>query len=136
MAFSLIKNKKDKTHMKLLHQFGIIITISFLGEILHAMIPLPIPASIYGLLLMLLILMTGLVKLEKVKDAGKFLLDIMPPMFIPAGVGLLTAWGVLKTMLVPAIVITVLTTVFVMAVTGSVAQRIIRKQKEAEEEKK
>ena len=78
--------------MKLLYQFGVIMTVTFLGEILHGLIPLPIPASIYGLLLMLAALCTGVVRLEKVKIAGDFLLEIMPPMFIPAAVGLLTAW--------------------------------------------
>ena len=49
--------------MKLLYQFGVIMTVTFLGEILHGLIPLPIPASIYGLLLMLAALCTGGVRL-------------------------------------------------------------------------
>ena len=112
--------------MKLLYQFGVIMMITFLGEILHALLPLPIPASIYGLLLMLLALMTKVVKLEQVKVAADFLLDVMPPMFIPAGVGLLVAWPELKPVLVPVVVITVATTVLVMAVTGKVSQGVIR----------
>ena len=115
--------------MRYLYQFGIIIVVSFFGEVLHALLPFPVPASIYGLLLMLFVLCTGLVKPEQVKEAGKFLLDIMPPMFIPAGVGLMTAWVSLKTMLIPAVIITVTTTVIVMAVTGRTAQKIIRNQK-------
>ena len=75
--------------MKLLYEFGVIMAVTFLGEICHAVLPLPIPASIYGLLLMLFALCTKIIKLEQVKVAGDFLLDIMPPMFIPAGVGLL-----------------------------------------------
>ncbi len=70
--------------MKLLYQFGIILFITFLGEALYALLPLPVPASIYGLLLMLLCLVTGIVRLEQVKIAADFLLEIMPPMFIPA----------------------------------------------------
>ena len=119
--------------MKLLYQFGVIITISFLGEVLHAVLPLPIPASIYGLVLMLLVLCTGLVKLEKVKEAGNFLLDVMPPMFIPAGVGLLTAWEELRPILIPMIVIILLTTVIVMAVTGRISQSVIRREKKRHE---
>ena len=115
--------------MKLLYQFGVIMTVTFLGEILHGLIPLPIPASIYGLLLMLAALCTGVVRLEKVKIAGDFLLEIMPPMFIPAAVGLLTAWADLKAILVPVLVITAVTTVLVMAVTGRTAQTVIRKGK-------
>ena len=116
--------------MKLLYEFGVIMAVTFLGEICHAVLPLPIPASIYGLLLMLFALCTKIIKLEQVKVAGDFLLDIMPPMFIPAGVGLLTAWPDLKPVLTPVLVITVVVTVVVMAVTGRVSQRVIWLTKE------
>lgn len=59
--------------MKHVRQFAIILVISFLGEILKAVLPLPIPASIYGLVLMLAALMLKIIPLEAVKDAGKFL---------------------------------------------------------------
>ena len=75
--------------MRYLKQFTIILFVSFLGETLHYLIPLPVPASIYGLLLMLAALCTGVIKLASVREAGKFLIDIMPVMFIPAAVGLL-----------------------------------------------
>lgn len=58
--------------MKYIKQFGIILLISFLGEILRAVIPLPIPASIYGLVLMLAALMTHLLPLEAVQDSESF----------------------------------------------------------------
>ena len=112
--------------MKFLKQFLIILVITFMGEGLKYLLPLPIPASIYGMVLLFLALMTRIVKLESVRDAGKFLIEIMPVMFIPAGVGLLTAWGVLKPVCVPIIVITVITTVVVMVVTGRVTQTVIR----------
>ena len=55
--------------VKLLRQFLVIMAVSFVGEILHAVLPLPIPASIYGLVLMLALLMTGALKLDTVEDA-------------------------------------------------------------------
>ena len=73
--------------MKFLKQFLIILVITFMGEGLKYLLPLPIPASIYGMVLLFLALMTRIVKLESVRDAGKFLIEIMPVMFIPAGVG-------------------------------------------------
>ena len=111
--------------MKLLYQFGIIMFVTFLGEFLHCLIPLPIPASIYGLLLMLAGLMTKVIKLEQVKIATDFLIEIMPPMFIPAAVGLIVTWSDLKVILVPVLVITCITTVFVMVVTGRTAQAVM-----------
>ena len=111
--------------VKLLYQFGIIMFVTFLGEFLHCLIPLPIPASIYGLLLMLAGLMTKVIKLEQVKIAADFLIEIMPPMFIPAAVGLIVTWSDLKAILVPVLVITCITTVFVMVVTGRTAQAVM-----------
>lgn len=112
--------------MKYIKQFLVIIAISLVGELLHYLLPLPVPASIYGMVIMFAGLMTGLIKLDAVKDAGKFMIEIMPVMFIPAGVGLLTAWGILKPVCVPIILITVITTVVVMIVTGRVTQAVIR----------
>ncbi|MFG6327645.1 MAG: CidA/LrgA family protein [Lachnospiraceae bacterium] len=115
--------------MKYLKQFGIIIAISFLGEILKAIIPLSIPANIYGLVLMLLALVTKTVKLSEVKETAYFLVEIMTVMFIPAGVGLMASWGLLKDILIPVIVITPVTTVIVMAVTGRITQMVVRLEK-------
>ena len=114
--------------MKFLRQFMIILLLSFLGEVLKMFIPLPIPASVYGLVLMLVCLMTGVLKTSHVKDAAFFLIEIMPVMFIPAAAGLIDSWGVLRPLIVPIMIITVVITVFVMAVTGRVAQMIAQKR--------
>lgn len=107
----------------------VILAFSFLGEVLHQVLPLPIPASVYGLVFMLAALMTGVLKLHQVKEASAFLIEIMPVMFIPAAAGLIDSWGILQPVIVPIGIITVVTTVFVMAVTGLVTQGIIRKGK-------
>ena len=114
--------------MKFLRQFMIILLLSFLGEVLKMFIPLPIPASVYGLVVMLVCLMTGVLKTSQVKDAAFFLIEIMPVMFIPAAAGLIDSWGVLRPLIVPIMIITVVITVFVMAVTGRVAQMIAQKR--------
>lgn len=120
--------------MKLLYQFGIILFVTFMGEMLHGLLPLPVPASIYGLILMLLGLMSGIIKLQRIKLAGDFLLQIMPPMFIPAAVGLILVWNDLQVILIPIVVITFLTTVIVMVVTGKVSQMVIRRGKKKREQ--
>lgn len=114
--------------MKYLRQFAIILFISLLGELLRILIPLPIPASVYGLVLMLAALVTGIVKVHQVREASGFLIEIMPVMFIPAGVGLLDSWSALQPVWIPVVLITMFTTVIVMGVTGQVAQKIIRKE--------
>ena len=112
--------------MKYIKQLSIILLISFVGEVLHSLLPLPVPASIYGLVLMFLCLMTGVVRLEQVHTTARYLIEIMPLLFIPAGVGLLDAWGVLKPVFVPIVVITLLSTIIVMGVSGMVTQAILR----------
>ncbi len=127
-----IGNRKTEKRLKMkyIKQFLIILAISFIGEFLKYLLPLPIPASIYGMVLLFIGLMTGLIKLEAVKDTGKFLIEIMPLMFIPAGVGLMTSWGTLRAIIVPVGIITVITIITVMIATGRVSQAIIRKSKE------
>lgn len=121
-----------KRIMKYLKQFLLILCITFVGELVKYVLPLPIPASIYGLVLMFVLLETKVLKVEAVQDAGKFLIEIMPMMFIPAGVGLLNAWDTLKPVLIPIIVILFASTIVVMGVSGKVTQTMI----EAEERKK
>ena len=121
--------------MKLLYQFGVMLAVTFVGELLYALLPLPIPASIYGLIVMLICLGTKVVKLSQVKIAADFLIDIMPPMFIPAAVGLIVVWGDLKEILIPVVVITCLSTVIVMVCTGKVTQTLIRRKQKTGEMK-
>lgn len=115
--------------MRYIRQFAVILTMTFLGEILHLIIPLPIPASIYGLVLMLAALITGVVQVDQVKEASTFLIEIMPMMFIPAAAGLLNSWSSLKPILLPVCVITVVSTVAVMGISGRVTQHVIRRGK-------
>ena len=112
--------------MKYLKQFGIILILSFAGELLNLLIPLPIPASIWGFALMFVCLQTGFLKLDYVKDTAIFLIEIMPLMFIPAAVGLIDTWEVLSPSWLQFVIVTVVTTVVVMAVSGLATQAVIR----------
>ena len=115
--------------MKYLRQTVIILAFSFVGEVLSLLIPLPIPGSIYGIVLLFLALETKLVKLSSVKDVSDFLISFMPVMFIPAATGLMASWGVLKANALAYVVILAVTTVVVMAASGVVTQWIIRRGK-------
>lgn len=119
--------------MKYLRQFWLILMFSFVGELLKYMIPLPVPASIYGMVLLFIGLETGIIKLAAVKETAQFLIEIMPLLFIPAGVGLLDSWGVLQPVIVPIVVILVVSTIIVMVVSGRVTQFFLRMDKKKEE---
>lgn len=121
--------------MKYLRQLLIILIFSFIGEVLHSLIPIQVPASIYGLVLLFIALLTGIIQLPQVKEVAKYLIEIMPLMFIPAGVGLLESWGDLKSILIPVLILLVASTILVMGVSGKVTQGIIQRSKRKESEK-
>lgn len=115
--------------MRYIKQFVYILAFTLAGEILEYVLPLPIPAAIYGLVLMLIALMTGLLKPEKIQDTAEFLLGIMPLLFIAPGVLVLEHWNLISQNLVPIIIIVVLSTWIVFAVAGWVTQLLLSKKK-------
>lgn len=125
---------KGDNNLKYLKQFGIILAVTCAGELLRYFIPLPIPGSIYGLVLMFMLLLTKVIRLESVKETGEFLIEIMPVMFIPAGVGLLTSWEQMQTFLVPFLLITIISTFAVMGITGKVTDFLLTGKGEKQDE--
>lgn len=121
--------------MKYVKEFGIILIVSLVGELLNYFLPLPVPASIYGLVLMFLCLMLGIIKLSDVHDTACFLIEIMPIMFIPPAVGLMASWDVIQANLVAYLVIAAVTTIVVMAMSGLVTQAVLKKGKKGAEKK-
>ncbi len=116
--------------MKYLYQFLVILGFSFAGEMIHAVVPLPVPASVYGLVLLFVCLMLGVVKLNQIEEAADFFLQIMPVLFIGASVSLMNIIQDILGSLTAIIIITVISTFVVMGVTGKTAQYIIeRKEK-------
>lgn len=124
----MIPTEEGRGIMKYVFQFGIIAGVTFAGELFKNCISLPIPASVWGLVFMLLLLLTKAVKTEQVKDAAGFLILVMPLMFVPPSVGLMVTWERLRPILVPIVVITAVSTVLVMVVSGKVTDLLIRKE--------
>lgn len=113
--------------MKYLKQFFIILLISFLGEVCAKVLPLPVPGSIYGIVLMFTGLCTGVIRLSSVKETARFLVELMPCMFIPAAVGLLDSFSLIKGSLLQYGIMILVTTIGVMAAAGLVTQAVMRK---------
>lgn len=126
------KQRRNEETMKYIKGILIIYTFTLLGEWMNRLLPFAIPAGVYGLFLLLAALCTGLVRLEWVEASGGFLLEIMPMLFIPVSVGLMETVAHTTDLLLPLTVISALTTVIVMAVTGVTAERVICHKKKAE----
>ena len=96
--------------------------------------PLPVPASVYGLLLLLLALCSGIVRLEQVRETGLFLTGIFPLLFVPAAAGVMELWAELGAMLLPAVVAIVPVTVLVFAAAGRTTQALIHRKEKKQNE--
>lgn len=113
--------------MKYLPQFLIIMGFTLLGEALQRLIPLPIPASVYGLALLFAALCLKLVKPEQVKDTGSFLVSIMPILFVAPAVGIAEDWHMVADWLLPILLLIVGTTILTFGISGRIAQALMRK---------
>lgn len=114
--------------MKYLHEAVIIAAITFAAEIVKFLVPLPVPASIYGLILLFVLLKFGAVRLERVEHVGGLLLELMPLLLVPASVSFLTVLDTIQGMLLPVLIMGFVGTTVVMIVTGWVSQAVIRRR--------
>ena len=115
--------------MKYMKQIGVIVTIAFIAELLYFVIPLPIPASVYGMVILFVSLCLGIIKLEMVEDVADWILSIMPIFFIAPTVGLIEAFGDIEGQVIPLVLMCIVSTFVVTSVTGLTAQGIIRLRK-------
>lgn len=120
--------------MKYVIQFLIIAAFAFVGELLHWFIPLPIPASIYGIVLLFIALELKWVKVSDIREVSSFLIAVMPIMFIPAAAGLMESWGAVKSSVWEYALITIVSTFVVMGVSGAVTQFVIWRGKKKNEQ--
>ena len=116
--------------MKYVKQLLIIGAISFIGELLNILIPLPIPASIYGLVILFLALLFKVLKLEQVEETANFLLSIMLIFFVPSTVSIINNFSELKDFALEILIIIFVSTFTVMIVTGLTAELIAKYKKE------
>lgn len=111
--------------MKVMRQFLVILAFTFAGEVLRGLLPLPVPAAVYGLALLFLALHSGLLPLAAVQDAGQFLLKLMPVLFVAPAAGLAESWPLLADSWAAVLVILVVSTVAVFGIAGGVTQVLL-----------
>lgn len=97
---------------------------------MHYILPLPVPASVYGLVLLLAALKLGWVKLEQIKETGTFLTGIFPLLFVPAAAGVMELWAELGALLLPILIAVIPVTILVMVSAGRTTQAIASRKKE------
>ena len=101
--------------MKIIKQVGIIFLICWLGLVIEAALPFSFPASIIGMILLFVCLLFGILKIEHIQEKSDFLLSFF---FVPAGVSIINYLDLLKSSLLPILVICVASTFITFAVTA------------------
>ena len=81
--------------MKIICQIGVIFAVCWFSQLIEAALPVPFPASVIGMLLLLALLATGLLKIEHIREKADFLLANMAFFFLPAGVSVINYFDVL-----------------------------------------
>ncbi|MDO5100956.1 MAG: CidA/LrgA family protein [Eubacteriales bacterium] len=119
--------------MKYLYQAMRILAVVLLAEICNYLIPLPIPTSIYGIVLLFIALQTGIIKLAQIEETADFLLGIMPILFVPTAVNIMNSYQSFAHAVWPVLAILLISTVVTMAVTGKLAQWMLSKKTDKEE---
>ena len=115
--------------MKYIKQFFIILVFCIVAEILAYLLPLPIPAAIYGFILLFIALLCKLVKPEHIAETADFLIRIIGIFFVAPAVNILAYYNVVAPVLVPVCIIVISSTFVVFGVSGSVTQWLRRKEK-------
>lgn len=113
--------------MNYMKQFTIIFAISFIGELLNTLIDLPIPASVYGLIILLLLLITKVIKVEDVKDTSTFLINNMSIMFVGPAISIIAVWPLFKQNILAYSLVIMVSTTIVMIVSGKITQVLTKK---------
>ena len=109
----------------MLREFMLIFTINYVGILLSKILHLPLPGTILSLLLLFLMLQFKVLKLEKIENAGNFLLLNMTIFFMPPTVKIIDSYELLEKDLFKIIVIIIVSTFLTMGITGIVVQLMI-----------
>lgn len=120
--------RKGQILLQYFSQFMIILSFSLVGEALQRLIPVSIPASVYGIVLLFLALWIRLVKVEQVKTVGGFLTSILPVFFVSPVVGILENWALIKGAVLVIFLLVAASTAATFVISGRITQRIAEKE--------
>lgn len=113
--------------MKIIRQLSWIFLFSLLGEIVSFLSPIAVPGSVIGMVLLFLALQFNWLKLDQVEEVGEWLTNNMAILFIPAGVGLMTNFGIISSVWWQLLLVIFISTTLMIALVGLIVQFIIQK---------
>lgn len=117
--------------MEIIVQIGIIFGVCLTGQLISSCLPFAVPASVVGMLLLLLLLCLQILKPHQIEKKSSFLLKNMAFFFIPAGVNIIENYNYVKDSVLPLFLVCLITTVLTFAVTAKTVLLVIKLQEKA-----
>ena len=109
--------------MKLFREAIIIFGIYLLGVLITDITGVPIPGNVIGMVILFLLLYLKVIKVEQISTISNFFLEHLAFFFIPAGVGLISSFSVIKNIWLQLLIVCFVTTAITMICTGLVVQK-------------
>ena len=112
----------------------IILLYQLIGELFQKFFGLSIPGPVIGLVLLLLTLLLiqkrqrAVIIKEDLYNSAEILLNYLPLLFIPVGVGVVMHLSLLEDNLASVVLVIILGTLLTLALTGYVMEKILRKK--------
>ena len=113
--------------MKLIKQLIIILSFMVIGQLLEWIIPLPVPSTIYAMILLLGALKLKLIRLSSIGQLGEFLVEHLSLFLITPTVALLTSWSQISDIILPVLILIAISKIAVLLISGWVTQYLNRK---------
>ncbi len=120
--------------MKYLKQLGVLLACCIAGDALSILLRGALPGNVLGMVLLLLLLVTGRVQTRHVEAAADFLLQNMAFFFLPACLGVLDIFSQIKSEIAAILAVCVLTTLCTAAATALTVHLVFRLQHRTGEE--
>lgn len=112
--------------MKLLKQVALLFALCWLSLCVEALLPIELPASVIGMALLLLLLGVRIIRVEHIRELSDFLLENLPFLFVPATVGIIQYFDILKDVAVQLLLICLISVVLTFAATVTSVRLTIR----------
>ena len=114
--------------MKMMYQIGLLFGVCLLGQAISAFLPIPFPGSVLSMIILFLLLFFRIIRVDHIQQKADFLLKNMSFFFIPAGIGILSSFDLIRSSLLPLIIVIVVTTILTFGATALTVQGVIALQ--------
>lgn len=128
-----MKKGKEVNGMVYIKQLFFIFMFSFFGEVVSMILPFSVPGSVAGMILMFIALHFNLLKIERVEEAGDWLVNNMAIFFVPAGIGLMTNFDIIGAIWWQLLIIVCVSATLMMWFVGFIVQFFMNRTSNSKE---